>query len=159
MPVREVVRELIAKPAPIVSVPGAEPIIPPVLTPFLDWRLTAAEFDTGDKPTLQMPPPSELTFTVTERDGEVDLVAAAQIDFEFSHRWPDKEGNDRPSPMDGLGIESISVHFEVLVDGEAVFDELIVHHREGDTGKSREWRHVGEDGGRRFLASEPRLQL
>jgi len=148
MPVREVVAELVGTPERWTVIRRAEEAkgMKLVITPFNDWRLTAAEFDTGDKPALQMPPPSELRFTVTERDGEVDLIAAAQIDFELSHHWPDEKGNDRPSPMDGLGIESISVRFEVLVDGESVFDEVIVHRREGDTGKDREWRHVGENG-------------
>ena len=146
MPVREVVAELIGTPRwKAIEYAEAAKEMPPVITPFKDLRLTAAEFDTGDKPTLQMPPPAELRFLVTEKHGECDLIAAAQIDFEFSHRWPDAEGNEQPSPMDGLGIESISVRFEVLVDGNSVFDEVIVHRRSGDTGKDREWRHVGEN--------------
>lgn len=148
MPVREVVAELVGTPERWTIVRRAEEAkaLPPVITPFVDWRLTAAEHDTGDKPALNLPPPSEVSFTVDEREGVVDLVAAAQIDFELTHRWPDAEGNDTPSPLDGLGADHVAVRFEVLVDGRSVFDEVIVHRRRGDTGESREWRHVGEGG-------------
>jgi arylsulfatase A-like enzyme len=147
MPVREVVAELVGVDDrwTVIERPESADEMAPVITPYNDWRLTAAEHDTGDKAAMIMPPPCELTFTVTDDDGLVDLIAAAQIDFEFSQRWPNGEGMEQPSRMDRLGIDSISVRFEVLVDGSSVFDETISHRSQGDGGDDRLWHHVGEE--------------
>jgi arylsulfatase A-like enzyme len=143
---REVVRELATTEdafAVDVERAGAPPQ-PGVLSPFKDITLTSNEFDTGDKPALLMPPPCEVSFTTEDED--VSLVAAAQIGLAISNRGFLERPGGAPSVLDKLGVESVAVRFEVLVDGRSVFDETI-RHRSGETGAQREWRHVGGEQG------------
>ena len=143
---REVVRELAATEGAF-DVQSERPGAPPragVLSPFKDITLTSNEFDTGDKPALLMPPPCEVSFTA--EDEGVSLVASAQISLAISNRGFRERPGGAPSVLDQLGVESVAVRFEVLVDGDSVFDEVI-RHRSGETGDLREWRHVGGPDG------------
>ncbi len=146
MPVRQVVREVVTTKSGW-QLGASRPSAPPrvgVLSPFKDIKLTSNEFDTGDKPTLMMPPPCEVSFEVGEDEDGVALVAAAQISYKVSDRASRKRPADTPSLLDRTGVESVAVRFEVLVDGQPVFDEVIRHHS-GETGEQRVWRHVGGD--------------
>ncbi len=150
---REVVRELAAT-EDAFEVQHERPGAPPrsgVLSPFKDITLTSNEFDTGDKAALIMPPPCEVSFSVEETD--VTLVTAAQISLAISNRGFLERPGGAPSVLDRLGVESVAVRFEVLVDGVSVFDELI-RHRSGETGEQREWRHVGGPEGLQLEGGE-----
>jgi|GEM_PF-532537 len=122
-----------------------------VLSPLVDLRFNRAEYDTGDKSTLLMSPPCEVEIVVPAGAEGARLLLAAQIDGRYTDRGVDAPGYAKASRLDDLGLDSISVRFQVEQDGATVFDETIVHRHE-EAGHEREWRHVGADGA---LAVEP----
>ena len=147
MPVREVVRVLLDKQAgfEVVTQRADAPPSIGVMSPFTDITLSNDEFDTGDKPALLMPPPCEVSFRVAQDEGDLALVTAAQIDQAVSRRGFGESPGDRPALLERANVESVAVRFEVLVDGQTVFDETL-RHKPGEDGSARQWRHVGTAG-------------
>lgn len=156
MPVREVLAELdtsqrnwkVARENP------KHPSRADILSPFADIRFTRAEHDTGDKVALLMSPPCEVSFVIPKGAEGSRLLLAAQIDGRYTDRGLDVEGRPelrKPSPIDELGLDSLSVGFSVERDGTTLFSETLIHSH-GETGREREWQHVGEGG---YLDVEP----
>ncbi|MFT7668907.1 MAG: arylsulfatase A-like enzyme [Planctomycetota bacterium] len=147
MPVREVLAQLDpdVKSWNVIEENPDHPAHAAVMTPFVDVRFTKAEHDTGDMTALVMSPPCELNFDIPEDIKVADLLLAAQIDGKYTNRGINLPGRSRPSALDKMELEAISVKFEVLLDGEPIFAESITHTHE-DTGLDRAWRRLGENG-------------
>ncbi len=129
--VREVVRDvLFDKPGWTVEEqhPASAPRID-VLTPSTDYHV-----DGGDLPTLILPPPSRVRFTIEPSDGPVRLRGAAGVDRSVEKR-----------------LAECAVGFRVAVNGARVFDE-VVQIRAGGAPEQHAWRYIG---GRNGLALQP----
>ena len=115
-----------------------------VFSPFVDLRFTGSRYDTGDKPALIMPPPCEVEIEILESDGACQLRSSAQISSMYTDRGIEEiERYRRESGLDRLGLEKLTVRFEVLLNGEPVFDETITHAH-GQVDEDREWSKVGD---------------
>ncbi len=93
-----------------------------VLTPWV-----AYEVDGGDKPSLVMPPPCEASFKILPTDGPVRLRIAAGVDQSVDSTLPES------TPQATFG-------FEVLVDGEVLYDTAVEVTRGAREGDKRAWR-------------------
>ena len=154
MPVREIVREVLTKKDDWKVAQGLSEHPPEkgVLGPVAAPRFTKTQFDTGDKPSLLMPPPCEVTFEILESDGPCTLRAAAQLSATYTDRgYVQIKRHRKESVLDKRNLDSVAVRFEVLLNDESVLDEVVRHTHE-DTGLVREWRHVGGTDG---LAVQP----
>ena len=126
----------------IASRPDAPPA-PTVITPVVAW-----ETDSGDKPSLRMVPPCEVTIAVpVDLDGDdLRFKTAAGVDKRVYNQIP-------------KDADAIHVRFEVEVDGASVFDETLRcdRPRKGNWDPSkRVWRHVG---GAEGLAIRPGAEI
>jgi arylsulfatase A-like enzyme len=150
MPVREILAELDTESASW-SVVREDPLHPAraaILSPFTDMRFTRAVHDTGDKVSLVMSPPCEVSFTIPEGSEGAQLLLAAQIDGRYTDRGiddPELPYLRKDSILDGRGLDSLSVSFEVERDGESIYSSTITH-RHDETGAEREWQHLGSEG-------------
>lgn len=129
---RDVLVDLVASPDLLTTVarrPDAEPH-PGVITPVVDQQS-----DTGDKPSLILPPNASQEFVVPNYGDGARLFAAAAADLSVAQHFPD----------------GIDVAYRVLVDGETRWSTRIAHRPmppgRWDTSGMR-WRHVEEDGER-----------
>ncbi|MEM9379074.1 MAG: sulfatase-like hydrolase/transferase [Planctomycetota bacterium] len=135
MPVRVVLLDLVAAPE-LLSTYRSRNTAPPepgVLTPAVDQRT-----DTGDKPSLVLPPPATQEFTVPRFPEGTRLVAAAGADQSVVERLP-------------ADMEELRVVYRIRVDGEVAWEQTIAHRRMPpgtfDT-TSMQWQHVEVDGAR-----------
>ncbi len=129
-----------------------------VLSSFADPSLVGAEFDTGDRLTLVLPPPLTVEYVLPPAAAGTRLRAAAQLSGGLTDRGVDLPERRKPSRLDDLGLASASVRFTLELDGEAVLEETIVH-RADDGGAERTWRHLGEGGGGIPVAPGQRVTL
>ncbi len=117
-----------------------------VFAPLIDLDFTGVRYDTGDKPALIMPPPCEVSIDILESDGPCQLRSSAQISNTHTDRGiVSVEKYRRDSALDLIGLDSITIRFELLVNGAPVFDETITHAH-GEEGKDREWSKIGDQG-------------
>ena len=94
-----------------------------VLTPVVQGLV-----DGSDLPSIVMPPPCTVRFTVRPEDGPIVLRAAAGLDHTFlPRRLP--------------GLELIRIGYEVLVDDELVFEAEIEPLFKGEYDHRR-WRRL-----------------
>ena len=133
MPVRFVLYDLVAAPDLFTMVEGREsaPPGPGVLTPAVDQRT-----DTGDKPSLVLPPPATQEFVVPPAARGARLIAAAGADLAVVDRLP-------------AGLDELRVIYRIRVDGTVVWEETIAH-RQMPAGTfdttGMQWHHVEIDG-------------
>ena len=114
------------------------PVTAAVMTPIVDQRT-----DTGDKPSLIMPPPAALEFVVPSSASGVRFEAAVNLDDTAINALP-------------ASVDSLPVTYRVLVDGEVRW-ETTFHHERVKPGWNTEhmaWRHV-ESGGERGVPVLP----
>ncbi len=144
MPTREVVVDIVATQmavnAGVKGISGPKvieqrsdaPVTAAVLTPIVDQRT-----DTGDKPTLIMPPPAAVEFVVPEGATDLRFEAAVNLDL---------------SSIDALpaSMESLPVTYQVLVDGQVRWETTFEHERVKPPWNTEHmaWRHVELDGER-----------
>lgn len=135
MPVRVVLMDLVAAPDLFTTFRSrtTAPPAPGVLTPAVDQRT-----DTGDKPSLVLPPPATQEFTVPRFPDGTRLVAAAGADFSVVERLP-------------ADVEELRIVYRIRVDGKVAWERTIAHRRMPagtfDT-TSMQWQHVEVDGAR-----------
>ena len=132
MTVRDVLVDLVASPEMLTAVEyraDAKPR-PGVITPVVDQQS-----DTGDKPSLILPPNASQEFVVPSYGDGARLVAAAAADLSVLHHFP----------------EGIDVEYRVLVGGETRWS-VRIEHRSMPPGRwdtsGMQWRHVEENGER-----------
>ena len=126
MPIRTVVRSLLVG-EPMWDVVRANPTQAPgveVITPSADYRI-----DGADMPALALPPPAEVSFAISSDDGDVQLRMRAGVDR---------------GVVEGLRRDQLAqVRFEVLVNGELVFDHGVHLERRVENP----WEDVGGEAG------------
>jgi arylsulfatase A-like enzyme len=144
MPVRRVIVDLVAtqmasaagvdgvQGLKVVEQRGDAPVTAAVLTPIVDLHT-----DTGDKPTLIMPPPAAVEFTVPNGSTNLRFQAAVNLD--------DTSINSLPAE-----IQSLPVTYRVLVDGDVQWETTFQHERVKPPWNAGHmvWRHVESDGER-----------
>ncbi len=116
------------------SRPGAGPTRG-VITPWIDQQT-----DTGDKPSLVLPPPAAVEFVVPLGSDGARLQAAAGADELCVKLLPE-------------GTDVLPVEYRILVDDEVRWSE-VVEHRPMAAGvwdaTPMRWRHVESGGERRI---------
>ncbi len=108
--------------------------------PNLNPVATREEHDTLEKTSLIMPPSCEVTLLIPPGLDDATLSLSAQIAGRHTER-AGALGEQRKSDLDLADLESVSVRFEVLLDGMSVW-ETTVTHRHADEAKDREWRSL-----------------
>jgi arylsulfatase A-like enzyme len=97
------------------------------LTPCVDWRARG-----GDRPSLVVPPGTEVVFEVRPEDGPVRLLSSVGVDMSnarhMKRRW-----------------QEVRFRFEVLVDETPVFDRTLALAR-GMEPYENEWHPLMRDG-------------
>ena len=94
--------------------------------------------DTSAKPALLMSPPCEVQAKIPDGAEGATLSLAAQISGNpMGARGAPGEGLE--SEWNRLGVDAISVRFQVLLDGNAVFDSVI-HHGAEVQAAARAWQ-------------------
>ena len=146
MPVRRVVADLVAtqleaqagrgagrpghRALKIIEERSDAPVSAAVLTPIVDQRT-----DTGDKPSLILPPPAKVEFVVPDGLEDVRFEGAVNVDL---------------SSMDSLpgSMESLPVTYRVRVDGEVAWETTVQHRRVGPGWNTEHmvWRHIEKAG-------------
>ncbi|MCH2103125.1 MAG: sulfatase [Planctomycetes bacterium] len=104
------------------------------LTPSFDYRV-----DGGDRPAILMPPPCELSVTIEEEDAGTQLEAAVGIGRELFKRGAE------PTPHWPAGTTSVQIRFEVELDGEGIYDEVLTYDKDPATQDERAWSYLGRD--------------
>ncbi|MEM6671197.1 MAG: sulfatase [Planctomycetota bacterium] len=133
MPIRQVVVDVVASPHLLTTVRARDdaPPGPGVLTPAVDQTT-----DTGDKPSLVLPPPAAQEFVVPGAASGIRLTAAAGADLSVIETLP-------------AALTEVRVEYRIVVDGEVAWSETIAHRRmpQGTFDTSNfQWRHVATDG-------------
>jgi len=129
IPVRVVLYDLVAAPDLFETLEARAdaPPGPGVLTPAVDQQT-----DTGDKPSLVLPPPAAQQVTVPRAAGAVRLKASVGADASVIQRLP-------------AGLEALKVQYTISVDGDVAWSELVEHRRMPagvwDTSVFQ-WRHI-----------------
>jgi arylsulfatase A-like enzyme len=104
------------------------------LTPSFDYRV-----DGGDRPAILMPPPCELSFTIGKEDADCHFQTTVGIGRDALA--PQGRGN----PAWREGLSSIQIRFEVEIDGESVYDEVLTYTRDAVDQSDRIWHSFGQD--------------
>ncbi|QDV10084.1 Arylsulfatase [Planctomycetes bacterium Poly30] len=119
----------------VVSQRPDAPVTTAVLTPIVDLHA-----DTGDKPTLILPPPATVRFVVPADASGARFQAAVDIDLSSIDSLPGGPG----------GLESLPVTYRVRVDGQVAWETTFEHERVRPPWNvdHMQWRHVEVDGQR-----------
>ena len=106
------------------------------LTPSFDYRV-----DGGDRPSILMAPPAELSILIKEEDAGSHFQTAIGIGRDSISE------SKRSSPTWKKDQRSISIRFEVELDGESVHESILSFDRSRDADLSeRVWENIGMNG-------------
>ena len=103
------------------------------LTPSFDYRV-----DGGDRPSILMAPPAELTFTIKEEDAGSHFQSAIGIGRNSI------KNSVKNSPVWRKAQKSIEIRFEVELDGVSMHDSTLSFDRSDKADLSeRIWTYIG----------------
>lgn len=142
MPVRQIVVDIVA--TQLAALSGAKdmeflkvvserpeaPVTAGVMTPIVDQRT-----DTGDKPSLILPPPATVEFVVPQGFDGLRFQGAVNLDASSLGLMP-------------LEMTQLPVTYRVRVDGEVLWETTFVHEapRARWNTEHMAWQHVEVDG-------------